>query len=90
MEALGAAFWALLLVYWIVADTNSRHAASCYDYFFLCMVFFPLSLFWHCFRSRGWRGCFTLLLLALMWIIPYLIANVVWSILYGGGVWLGS
>lgn len=43
----------------------------------------PLSIPWHCFRSRGWRGVLTLMLLMAIWIAPYLIAGITWAILSG-------
>ncbi|MEM8946569.1 MAG: hypothetical protein AAGD11_15460 [Planctomycetota bacterium] len=82
-ETTTSGFWGLLLVYWIIADTRQRNASSCTDFGFLCVMFFPLSVPWHCFRSRGWRGVFTLLLLFVIWILPYLVAMTIWITVYG-------
>lgn len=39
-ETLTSFFWALLFVYWILADTKQRQSPSCYDFGFLCVMFF--------------------------------------------------
>lgn len=83
-ETIAGMFGAWLLVYWISADTKRLQADSCFDFGFLCAAFFPLSLPWHCFRSRGWRGILTLMLLLAIWIAPYLVAGFAWGIMYGG------
>ena len=83
-ETIAGMFAAILFVYWIIADTKRLQADSCYDFGFLCAVFFPLSLPWHCFRSRGWKGIFTLMLLLSIWLLPYLIFGIAWGIKYGG------
>lgn len=74
----------VLFVYWILADARRQHVDTCYDFGFLCAVFFPLSIPWHCFRSRGLRGVLTLMLLTAIWISPYLIACITWAIVSGG------
>lgn len=82
-EMIAGFFWSYLLVYWIVADTKRRQASNCYDFSFLCLMCFPLCIPWHCLRSRGWRGIFTLLILLTIFILPYLIASIAWAFLYG-------
>ena len=82
-QTLSSFVWAVLFVYWILADTRRRHAPSCFDFGFLCVIFFPLSVPWHCFRSRGWRGAITFVVLCAIWMAPYTIAMITWSVLYG-------
>lgn len=83
-ETLASGFWSLLLIYWIIADSRRERSKTCTDFGFLCVMFFPLSLPWHCFRSRGWRGIPMLMLLIAIWFAPYLIAGIAWGIKYGG------
>ena len=51
---------ALACILWIMADAQTRRQTPCYDFGFLVAVFFPISLFWYVFWSRGWRGFVTL------------------------------
>ncbi len=81
-ETITSGFWSLLLIYWIIADSRRERSATFMDFGFLCVMFFPLSVPWHCFRSRGWRGVFTLMLLLGIWLVPYLVAIVVWTFLH--------
>ncbi len=82
-ETLTSCFWALLVVYWILADTKQRQSTTCYDFGFFCVIFFPLSIIWHCFRTRGWRGAITFAMLMAICMLPYLVAMIVWTLLYG-------
>lgn len=82
-ETITSGFWSLLLIYWIIADSRRKHAATFTDFGFLCVMFFPFSVPWHCFRSRGWRGSLMLLVLVGIWLVPYFVAGIVWAIMYG-------
>jgi len=41
---------------WIVADAKERRRTPCFDFGFFVLATWPLSLFWYCISSRGWRG----------------------------------
>jgi hypothetical protein len=45
-----------LVVAGIEADARRRHRTPCFDFGWLVAMFWPVSLVWYCFRSRGWRG----------------------------------
>jgi hypothetical protein len=47
---------ALACIVWIMADAQLRRQTPCYDFGFLVAVYFPISLVWYVFWSRGWRG----------------------------------
>src|SRR5438094_970281 len=66
--------WAWMLVFWMDADARRFRRLPCYDFGLLAAVSFPLSLFWYCLWSRGWRGVRMLLLLFGLWLAPYIIA----------------
>lgn len=75
----------LLLLMWIEADARHRHQTPCFDFGYLCALFLPLSVFWYCLWSRGWKGLGILTLLGVLWIAPSLAANITWWLLYGVG-----
>ena len=86
-EIVGYAFsttWFWLLVIWIDFDARFQRRRPCYDFGFLAYVTFPFSLIWYCVHSRGWkRGLGTLLLLAALSTLPWLILAMYWLIRYG-------
>jgi hypothetical protein len=44
------------LLAWIAADAKERRRTPCFDFGLFLLMTWPLSLFWHCGRTRGWRG----------------------------------
>jgi len=44
------------VVLWIAADIVERGRTPCFDLPFLLLLAFPISLFWYCISTRGWRG----------------------------------
>lgn len=83
VEIVASFYVVFLLVYWIVADARRYERIPCFDFGFLCYVFFPFTLVWYCFWSRGWRGALTLLVLITIFFAPYIVAMIVWTALYG-------
>ncbi|WP_145057554.1 hypothetical protein [Adhaeretor mobilis] len=71
--------WGVLVVLWILADSKLRKRTLFYDYGFLALLLFPVSLLWYCFSTRGWRGGFMIGLVLALWVAPYLIADLVWQ-----------
>jgi hypothetical protein len=74
--------WMFMLILWMDADARRRRQLPCYDFGLLAMLFFPLSLFWYCCWSRRWFGLLTILLLLFLWLGPYVIADVLSTLLY--------
>ena len=44
------------LLAWIAADAKERRRTPCFDFGLFLLVLWPLSLFWYCIATRGWRG----------------------------------
>jgi hypothetical protein len=82
-EMLSTLSWALLLALWVVADARRRKQIPCYDFGFFCYLFLPVLVPGYCFWSRGWRGVLTLVAIATLWLMPYIVATMVWIALYG-------
>ena len=74
--------WGIMVVLWMDADARRFRRLPCYDFGLLAAVSFPLSLFWYCLWSRGWRGVRMLLLLFGLWLAPYIIA-VIFAVVRG-------
>ena len=55
----------------------------CFDFGFLVAVFFPISLVWYAFWSRGVRGVLLLGAMLGLMLIPWLSAIVVLLLRYG-------
>jgi len=75
-EFLAAYFWAFLTVFWAVADARRRGRVPCFDFGFLCLACYPISVPWYCLWSRGWHGLLTLTLLIGLWATPVFLATV--------------
>jgi hypothetical protein len=74
---------ALFAILWVVADARGRRRVPCYDFGMLVAVYFPLSLVWYVFWSRGRRGALLLAALVGLMSLPWLSAVVAWLLLYG-------
>jgi hypothetical protein len=75
--------WSLLVAFWVLADARRRGCVLCFDFGLYCYLFLPCVVPWYCFWSRGWRGALTLSAIVSLWLAPYIIATVVWQVLYG-------
>lgn len=80
---LGSIAFALGCVVWVVADAHKRRKTPCFDFGFLVAVFFPISLVWYVFWSRGARGILLLGAMLGLMLIPWLSAIVVLLLRYG-------
>jgi hypothetical protein len=74
---------ALACILWIMADAQMRRQTPCYDFGFLVAVFFPISLVWYVFWSRGWSGFLLLGALLGLMLLPWLAALVAWALRSG-------
>ncbi len=72
----------LAFVIWVMADAQSRRRTPCFEFGFLVAVYFPVSLAWYVFWSRGWRAVFTLGGFFVLMLLPGLAAIVAWIIRY--------
>jgi hypothetical protein len=73
----------LAFVLWVLADARQRQRVPCYDFGLLIIAYFPVSLLWYVFSSRGWRGMLTLAALLGLMLVPSLAATLVWLLKYG-------
>lgn len=73
-EMLASFALTLAFVLWVDLDARRRGIVPCHDFGFLVAVFFPASLLWYVFWSRGGRGALTLALLASVVVVPPLLA----------------
>ena len=71
---------ALACILWIMADAQIRRQTPCYEFGFLVAVFFPISLVWYVFWSRGWRGFLLLGALIGLMLLPSLASVVAWAL----------
>jgi hypothetical protein len=71
---------ALACILWVMADAQMRRQTPCYDFGFLVAVFFPISLLWYVFWSRGWRGFLLLGALIGLMLLPSVAAVVAWAL----------
>ena len=66
------------VVLWIAADMVERGRTPCFDLPFLLLLAFPISLFWYCIWSRGWRGLLLALGLLMLVYLPVLATGMMW------------
>src|SRR3954447_14924365 len=74
---------ALSFLVWIVTDARERHRTPCYDFGFIVAAYFPFSLIWYVFWSRGWRGFLMLAAFLGLTLIPWLSAMMAWGLRHG-------
>jgi hypothetical protein len=72
----------LAVVLWVMEDARLRRRVPCFDFGFLIAFFFPVSLCWYVFWSRGWKGIFTLAGVFGLMIFPQAAAVIAWVLLY--------
>jgi len=74
--------WTVLLAMWVMGDARRRERTPCLDFGLFCYLFSPIVVPWYCFSSRGWRGALTLFALIVLWLMPYVVATLVWRAVY--------
>jgi hypothetical protein len=82
-ELVASVSWSLLVAFWVMSDARRRRCVPCYDFGMFCYVFLPWIVPWYCFWSRGRRGVLTLGTIVGLWLVPYVVAAVVWQMIYG-------
>ena len=70
------------LILWIEADARRRGILPCHDFGFLVGVFFPVSVVWYAFWSRGRKGLLLLLSLLGLWMVPAITSSLAWFVVY--------
>jgi hypothetical protein len=80
---LASIAFALACVLWIMADARKRRQTPCFDFGFLVAVFFPVSVVWYAFWSRGVRGFLLLAAMVGLMFVPWLSAIVVFVLRNG-------
>jgi hypothetical protein len=83
-ETAASFVWCVLLALWIVNDARRRRGIPCFDFGLYCYFLLPVTITWHCVSTRGWRGILLLLAICATWILPYLVARIVWQFLHRG------
>jgi hypothetical protein len=68
----------ITLVLWITADLKARGRSPPFDLPFLLLVAFPISLFWYCISTRGWRGLLLALGLLVLVYLPSIATSIMW------------
>ena len=74
------------LLAWIAADAKERRQTPCFDFGFFLLATWPLSLFWYCGRTRGWRGVALASGLLLLGYVPMMFVVVVDVVRVIGGL----
>ena len=69
------------VVLWVVRDARDRGRIPCFDFGFLVLVGFPLSVAWYLFSTRGWRGLIILGVFVALYLIPWLCAAALWIVI---------
>ena len=69
----------LTIVQWTAADMREHRRTPCFDYCFLMLLGWPVSMIWYTIWTRGLRGVlFAFGLYALCW-LPYFSTAIVWT-----------
>lgn len=68
----------ITIVAWIAADAKERRQTPCFDFSFLLLLAWPVSLFGYCVFTRGWPGLGLAVALFLLVYVPALVTVVVW------------
>ena len=74
--------WSIAFIFWIEADARRRGILPCHDFGFLVAVYFPVSVVWYAFWSRGRRGMLLLLSLLGLLIVPPTTATLAWLVVH--------
>jgi hypothetical protein len=80
---LASIAFVLACVFWIMTDAQRRRQTPCYDFGFLVAVFFPISLVWYAFWSRGARGILLLAAFLGLMVLPSMSAVAAWLLRFG-------
>jgi hypothetical protein len=75
----------LAFIVWIMVDARSRRRTPCYEFGFLIAIYYPVSLVWYVFWSRGWRAILMLAGFFVLMLLPALSAILAWIFRYGLG-----
>jgi len=73
----------LMLVVWMTTDAKERRQTPGFDFGFFLLILYPISLFWYCIHTRGWRGLglsLGLLLLTQLPAISTVVVVFIWSL----------
>jgi hypothetical protein len=65
----------ITIILWIASEARDRRQTPCFDFTFWLLVFWPLSLFWWCIKTRGWWGVLVALGLLVLASVPAVFAT---------------
>lgn len=74
----------LAIMIWVVWDAQSRRCTPCYDFGLMVYVALYLALPGYLIWTRGWRGLLLLLGFILLFMAPFVCAQIAWTIRWGG------
>jgi len=67
---------------WMQTDARLNHRTPCFDFGHLLYQTAPLSIPWYLIRTRGWWTLLIIPMLTLLWMLPGIVARLVWEVMY--------
>ena len=64
----------LFIIFWVLQDARRRRCVPCFDFGFLLVLAFPLSVIWYLFWTRGWKGFALLAAFVGLFLVPWTFA----------------
>ncbi len=73
-ETLTSVSFCLFTILWVESDAHRRGRTPCHEFGFLVYLFFPLSIVWYLFWTRGARGILVMIALLALFGTPAIVA----------------
>ena len=73
----------LAIMIWVVWDAQSRRCTPCYDFGLMVYLGWMLAIPGYLVWTRGWKGIFILLGFALLFLMPWISASILWQWRWG-------
>ena len=65
---------------WVQTDARIRRCTPFFDFGTFVCVMWSLAIPWYLIWTRGWRGLLVILMFLGLWILPTIVAAVVWTV----------
>jgi hypothetical protein len=72
---------------WVQTDARIRRCTPFFDFGTFILVLWSLAIPWYLIWTRGWRGLLVTLMFVGLWILPTIVARVVWTIVLNQTRW---